>query len=176
MSIIVNIYDEIGSYGNIIIKSLSLYLLWDKGNLFFYYIVGVILDSILNTLLKGIIQEPRPSYNSKEFNLALKNNKRFLYKDGLPYDFFGMPSGHASSAIFSTIFIYLALRKRKWLYIYLIISAIIISQRIVFQHHTISQVIVGSFTGAFLAYFFYQFAEKNMKGRIREKPDDNGPI
>jgi len=171
-----NIYDEFGSYGDIIIKSLSLYLLWDKGNLFFYYIVGIIIDSILNTLLKGIIQQPRPSFNSKDFNLALKNNKRFLYKDGLPYDFFGMPSGHASSVIFSTVFIYLALRKTKWLYVYLIISAIIISQRVVFQHHSISQVIVGAFVGAFLAYFIYQFAEKKMKGKIREKPDDNGPL
>ena len=176
MSTITSIYNEIGSYGPNILILISTYLLWDQNNLFFYYIVGIILDSIINTILKGIIQEPRPSFNSKEFNLALKNNKRFLYKDGLPYDFFGMPSGHASSVIFSTIFIYLALRKTKWLYIYLIISAIIISQRIVFQHHTIYQVIVGCFTGALFAYFVYQIAEKKMKGRIREKPDDNGPV
>jgi membrane-associated phospholipid phosphatase len=176
MSIITNIYNEIGSYGTNILIVLSMYLLWNKNNLFFYYIVGIIFDCILNTILKGIIQQPRPSFSSKEFNLALKNNKRFVYKDGLPYDFFGMPSGHSSCAIFSTVFVYLALRKTKWLYVYLTISAIIISQRVVFQHHSISQVIVGAFVGAFLAYLVYQFAEKKMKGHIREKPDDNGPI
>jgi membrane-associated phospholipid phosphatase len=171
-----NIYDELGYCGHNILILLSMYLLWDKGNLFFYYIVGVVIGRLLNTILKGIIQEPRPNFNSKEFNLALKNNKRFLYKDGIPYQVFGMPSGHSSSVIFSTVFIYLALKKTKWLYVYLIISAITISQRVVFQHHSISQVVIGSFVGAFLAYFIYQLAEKKIKGRIREKPDDNGPI
>lgn len=171
-----NIYYEFGSYGPNILILLSMYLLWEHNNLFFYYIIGIVFDLILNIILKGIIQQPRPSFNSKEFNLALKNNKRFLYKDGLPYELFGMPSGHASSAIFSTVFIYLALRKTKWLYVYLFISTIIISQRVIYQAHTISQVIVGSFVGALTAYFIYQFAEKKLKGRIREKSDDYGPI
>lgn len=171
-----NIYDEVGSYGPNILILLSIYLLWDQNNLFFYYVIGIIIDSIMNLILKGIIQEPRPSFNSKEFNLALKNNKRFVYKDGIPFDIFGMPSGHSSSVIFSTIFIHLALRKTKWLYIYLTISAIVISQRVVYEYHTIYQVIAGAFVGALLAYVVYQLAEKKLKGRIREKPDDNGPI
>ena len=171
-----NIYDEVGSYGPNILILLSIYLLWDQNNLFFYYVTGIIIDSIMNLILQGIIQEPRPSFNSKEFNLALKNNKRFVYKDGIPFDIFGMPSGHSSSVIFSTIFIHLALRKTKWLYIYLTISAIVISQRVVYEYHTIYQVIAGAFVGALLAYVVYQLAEKKLKGRIREKPDDNGPI
>jgi membrane-associated phospholipid phosphatase len=176
MGIIMNIYDEVGSYGPNILILLSIYLLWDQNNLFFYYVIGIFIDSIMNLILKGIIQEPRPSFNSKEFNLALKNNKRFVYKDGIPFDIFGMPSGHSSSVIFSTIFIHLALRKTKWLYIYLTISAIVISQRVVYEYHTIYQVIAGAFVGALLAYVVYQLAEKKLKGRIREKPDDNGPI
>lgn len=171
-----NIYDEVGSYGPNILILLSIYLLWDQNNLFFYYVIGIFIDSIMNLILKGIIQEPRPSFNSKEFNLALKNNKRFVYKDGIPFDIFGMPSGHSSSVIFSTIFIHLALRKTKWLYIYLTISAIVISKRVVYEYHTIYQVIAGAFVGALLAYVVYQLAEKKLKGRIREKPDDNGPI
>jgi membrane-associated phospholipid phosphatase len=176
MTILMNIYDEFGNFGPIIIIILSMYLLWNQNNLFLYYIIGTIIDSILNIVLKGIIQEPRPIFNSKEINLALKNNKRFLYKDGIPYDLFGMPSGHTSSSIFSTIFIFLALRKIKWFYVYLLISFIIISQRVIYQHHTISQVIVGAFIGTFVAYIIYQLAEKNIKGRIREKSDDYGPI
>jgi membrane-associated phospholipid phosphatase len=155
---------------------LSIYLLSDKGNLLFYYIIGFVLETILNLVLKGIIKQPRPGFNTKEFNLALKNNKRFLMKDGLPFDLFGMPSGHSSSVIFSTIFVYIALRKTKWLYVYLLISAITISQRVVYQYHTISQVVVGAFVGAFFAYLMFQLVEKKLKGRIREKPDDNGPI
>ena len=176
MSIINNIFYDLGYYGPNILILLSIYLLWNHNNLFFYYSIGIIIDSIINTILKGIIQEPRPNIISKEFSLALKNNKRYLYKDGLPFDVFGMPSGHASSVIFSTVFVYLALKKTKWLYVYLIISAIIISQRVVYQYHTVSQVIVGSFTGALIAYILFQLTEKKLKGRIREKPDDNGPV
>jgi membrane-associated phospholipid phosphatase len=126
--------------------------------------------------LKGIIQQPRPCFDSKEVRLALKNNKRFIFKDGFPFDLFGMPSGHSSSVIFSTLFVYLVLRKTKWLYVYLLFSAIVISQRVVFNYHTIYQVIVGSIIGALLAYFMYQLAESKIKGRIREKSDDYGPL
>ena len=171
-----SIYYEIGAYGPNILMFLSIYLLSDKGNLLFYYIIGFIIETILNLILKGIIKQPRPCFDTKEFNLALKNNKRFMIKDGLPFDMYGMPSGHSSSVIFSTIFIYLALRKTNWLYLYLLISAITISQRVVYNYHSISQVIVGAFVGAIFAYFMFQLVENKVKGRIREKPDDNGPI
>jgi len=170
------IFYEIGSHGPLILMFLSIFLLSDKGNLLFYYVIGFILETILNLLLKGIIKQPRPFFDSKEFNLALKNNTRFMFKDGLPFDLFGMPSGHASSVMFSTIFVYLALRKTKWLYVYLLISAITISHRVVYKYHTIYQVIVGVFVGALFAYFMFQLVENKLKGRIREKSDDNGPI
>jgi membrane-associated phospholipid phosphatase len=144
--------------------------------MFFYYVVGQLFDFILNPILKTIIQQPRPCFDYKEFQLALKNNKRFLYKDGIPYDIFGMPSGHVESAAFSTAFVYLALRKTNWLYLYLIITAITMYQRVNSNEHTISQVIVGAFVGLILANTMYYFSEKNIQGRIREKADDYGPI
>lgn len=173
---LMNTFNEIGSYGQNLTIILSMYLLWDHTNLFFYYIVGVICDVILNLILRSIIQQPRPCFNSKEVQLALKNNKRFVYKDGIPYDLFGMPSGHSSVVLFSTMFVYLALKKTNWLYVYLIISGITMSQRVYYNHHTLSQVIIGSLLGIGGAYVFYQFAEKKMKGIVREKSDDYGPI
>lgn len=171
-----NILEELGQNGPNILILLSMYLLWDHSNLFFFYVICIICDVILNIVLKTIIQQPRPCFDSKQVQLALKNNKRYVFKDGLPYDLFGMPSGHTSSSLFSTIFVYLALRQTNWLYIYLIMDAIIMWQRVTCNHHTIAQVIVGAFVGAGLAYAVYQLAEKKMKGRIREKPDDFGPI
>ena len=171
-----SILEEVGYYGPIILIFLSMYLLWDHNNLFFFYIIGLICDIILNIILKTIIQQPRPDFDSKQLQLALKNNKRYVYKDGIPYDLFGMPSGHTESSAFSTAFVYFALRKTNWLYIYLIMSAIIMYQRVVTHDHYMSQVIVGAVVGTGLAYVVYQFAEKKMKGRIREKPDDFGPI
>ena len=171
-----NMLDEIGYHGPNILILLSMYLLWDHSNLFFFYIFGIIFDLILNILLKTIIQQTRPGFDSKQIQLALKNNKRYVFKDGLPYDLFGMPSGHTSCALFSTIFVYLALRQTNWLYVYLIMDAIIMYQRVTSNDHYISQVIVGAFVGAGLAFLLYQFTEKKMQGRIREKPDDFGPI
>jgi membrane-associated phospholipid phosphatase len=108
--------------------------------------------------------------------LAINQGKRFLFKDGIPHDIFGMPSGHANSSLFSTIFIYLSLRKNNILYIYLFISLLTMIQRVVYNHHTILQVIVGAIVGLLFGYSFYQLAREKMQERIREKPDDFGPI
>ncbi len=70
-----------------------------------YYVYGFALNAILTLGLKGIFKQPRPSEDLKLFNLAIKDSKRFKFVDGYPYDIFGMPSGHASSVIYSTMFI-----------------------------------------------------------------------
>ena len=176
MSIFSELFNNFGTFGPIILIFLSMYLLWNKHNLFFYYNVGIFIDAILNLILKGFFKQPRPSENLKIFNLAINQGKRFLFKDGIPHDIFGMPSGHANSALFSTIFIYLSLRKSNILYIYIFISLLIMIQRVVYNHHTILQVIVGAIVGLLFGYSFYQLAREKMQERIREKPDDFGPI
>ena len=145
-------------------------------NLFFYYTLGIFVNTILNIILKGIIQQPRPTEDVKKFNLALTNGKRFFFKDGVPFNIFGMPSGHAESAFFSTTFIYLSLRHENLFYFYLLFSLLIVIQRVVFYYHTILQVIVGAIVGCGFAYFVYYLAREKIKGHITEKKDDNGPI
>uniref|UniRef100_A0A6C0AST0 Phosphatidic acid phosphatase type 2/haloperoxidase domain-containing protein n=1 Tax=viral metagenome TaxID=1070528 RepID=A0A6C0AST0_9ZZZZ len=176
MSMFMNLFNEIGGNGPIILNFLSIYLLWDKHNLLFYYIIGIFVNTILNLILKGIFQQPRPSEDYDKFNLALKNGKRFIFKNGVPFDIFGMPSGHAQSALYSTVFIYLALQKTNILYLYLLFSLLIITQRVVYNYHTVFQVIVGAFVGVLFGYFVFSLAEKKIKNRIREKSDDFGPI
>ena len=170
------LYNELGNFGPIILFFLSMFFLWNRDNLFFYYIVGIFSNSILNLILKGLIQQPRPSEDIKQFNLALTHGKRFLFKDGIPHDIFGMPSGHAQSSLFSTVFVYLSLKNNKLLYIYLIISFITITQRVVYDYHTILQVIAGSLVGGSFGYFVYYLAREKIKGHITEKLDDYGPI
>ena len=104
---IAKLFDQVGSFTPLIMFSLSLYLLWNLENLFFYYVVGVFCNAIVNLILKGIIQQPRPSEDTKVFNIVLTHGKHFLFKDGIPYDNFGMQSGHAQFAFFSTcLYIY----------------------------------------------------------------------
>ena len=49
-------------------------------------------------------------------------------------------------------------------------------QRVKFEHHTFTQVLVGALTGILCAYLFYFFAQQKIIGIIKEKPDDNAPI
>jgi len=176
ITILSETFNQIGIYGPFILVIISMNLLWNHDNLFFYYVVGIFSNAILNLILKGIIQEPRPSEDIKQFNLALTHGKRFLFKDGIPHDIFGMPSGHAQSSFFSTIFIYLSLKKKNILYVYLIITLLTILQRIVYNYHTFLQVLVGSAVGSGFGYFVYKLAREKIKGHITEKRDDFGPI
>jgi membrane-associated phospholipid phosphatase len=170
------LFNEIGSFGPIILIFLSIYFLWDKQHLLFYYIVGIFIDAILNLILKGLFLQPRPSIDEKIFDLALRHGKRFLFKDGIPYDIFGMPSGHSQSVLFSTVFIYLTLNKNNIFYTYIAIAVLTMLQRIHYNYHTILQVCVGASVGSIIGYLFYYIANEKVKGKIREKCDDYGPI
>ena len=176
MNMLTELFNEIGIFGPVILYFLSIYLLWNSHNLFFYYNVGIFVNAILNLVLKGIIQQPRPSEDPKTFNLALTHGKRFLFKDGMPHDIFGMPSGHSQSSLFSTIFIYLSFRKTNLLYVYSFISLLTMCQRVIYKYHTILQVIVGSLVGGGFGYFVYFLAREKIRGHITEKIDDYGPI
>ena len=176
MNYISTIFTNFGRLGPFILTAFAIYILRNKPNLFFYYLVGVVTSAILNLILKGLFLQPRPSIDKKDFDLALKHGKRFLFKDGMPYDMFGMPSGHSQSSLFSTVFVYLSLRKNNIGYTYLAISLLTMLQRVVYNHHSVLQVCVGAIIGCCSGYFFYYLANEKVKGQIREKPDDLGPI
>ena len=171
-----DILHEFGGHAPILLILLSWYLLWEHKNLFFYYNVGLLSNAILNSILKGLIQEPRPMFDNKKVRLMTAHAKHYFFQNGIPFDIYGMPSGHAQMAFFTTAFIYLSLKHTNFLYLYLIISLIICYQRVNFGYHSITQVIVGAIVGSCFAYFVYQLAREKIKGKIREKLDDDGPI
>jgi len=176
MSILLNLFDEFGSYGPIILIFLSMFILWNNQNLFFYYTVGLFVDTILNLLIKAIIQQPRPTEYTENFHLALTRGKRFLFNDGIPFNIFGMPSGHAQASFFSGVFVFLSTKQYNLLCFYTLFSLLIMIQRVYFNYHTILQVMVGAIVGSVFAYFVYYLAREKIKGHITEKKDDNGPI
>ena len=140
-----DVFYTIGHYGQSILFFTSIYLLW--GICATYYSIGIFTNAMLNLTLKGVIGDPRPS-ESKKFKLAIKNGEkrdRFVFKNGMPRDRFGMPSGHAESTIFSSVFIY-GFNKRIFPF-YLFISLITMCQRVYYNYHTVSQVIVGAIVG-----------------------------
>lgn len=171
-----NIIYELGTYGPVMLIFLSWYLFWDNKNLFFYYTVGIFTNSIINLILKGILQQPRPIFDSKNIRLATMHTKEQFYSTGIPFDIFGMPSGHAQSSFFSTVFIYLSTKHLNTTYLYLASTLLTCYQRYGSNYHSIFQLIVGALVGSTFGYFVYQLAREKIKGRIREKPDDNAPI
>ena len=176
MNYISTIFTNFGRFGPIILIIFASYLLWNKFNLFFYYRIGIVTSAILNLVLKGILKCPRPSEDLKEFNLAIKNGHRFVFKNGIPHDIFGMPSGHSQSAMFTVTYIFLALKNIRISLACLFVALLTMVQRVIDNHHTFMQVVVGGLTGILYAYLFYYFSQQKIKGVIKEKPDDNGPI
>ena len=170
------LFQIIGQNGPIILLIITIFLLRNKCNLLFYYILFFIISLFSNLILKGIIQQPRPSISTKTFQLMLKNKERYIYKHGIPYDIFGMPSGHSQSVWLSTIFIYFSLHDIKLTLLYLFITLITLTQRVIDNHHTILQVIFGSIIGIALGYLGYKMAKINLQGKNTAKKDDYGPV
>lgn len=161
------IIDLIGYYGPQILFGSSIFLLYKKSNYLFVYIIGFILDTMLNFLIKGIVKQPRPKGDINIFNPNEKQSPR------MSSDIYGMPSGHSQHVFYSTIFIYLVFKNTNITFIYAVISILTLIQRVKYQNHYIKQVIVGALIGACLAYYMYIYADKKIIGKLLAKKEDN---
>jgi membrane-associated phospholipid phosphatase len=166
-------FSSIGENGPFILYFLSLFMLWNKQTLFAFYNIGFVANILLNIVLKGIFKQPRPFDNLSQFHLAMKTGKRFIFKDGFYYDIFGMPSGHAESVFYSITFLFMSLQHLNCFFLFCLISFITMAQRVIFQHHTLFQVFIGAIVGMLIGYSTFYFSQQNIKGDIREKPDDD---
>jgi membrane-associated phospholipid phosphatase len=147
-----NILETIGDCGPYIMILYSIGLLFSKSNMLFYFIVGICLSFIVNNILKGIIKQPRPEFNTKEVSIALQTSAvRYI----LGYDIYGMPSGHAQTSFFITTFIYLVTRQIFITFFMILLSVMVMFQRVIYNEHTISQVLVGAIIGILFGFFVY---------------------
>ena len=161
------IIDLIGYYGPQILFGSSIFLLYKRTNYLFVYIIGFILDVILNFLLKGLIKQPRPKGDYNIFKPFEQHGLRFSP------DIYGMPSGHAQHVFYSTFFIHLVFKNINITLLYIVISILTLIQRVKYQNHYISQVIVGGFIGGLIAYYMYLYADKKIVGKLLPKKEDN---
>ena len=163
-------------YGPLLLSLLSWYLLWNYATLFYYYTIGIFINIILNIIIKGIVQEPRPEFDNNKIKLLKTNASHYFFQNGIPFNIYGMPSGHAQLSFFTSIFMILSLKHKNWSVFYLLFSLLICYQRVNMNEHSISQVLVGIIIGSCIGHSIYKFAVKKMKGKIRERADDFGPI
>ena len=110
-------------------------------------------------------------YFVSKFNENLNNYLQLLIKAELPTknlveqkkkdgekNIYGMPSGHAQSVIFSTIYTYFVTKSNNILIGSGFISMLSLVQRYRFKRHSIKQLIVGSLIGAGVALFGYNIS------------------
>ena len=161
--------DYIGAYAPIILFISSIFLLQNRINYLKIYIFGLILNSILNIIIKNIIKEPRPDKNSRVLEIAVAN------KQIVDLDKFGMPSGHAQNCGFNLAFITLVLNNSFITGLYLIITFLTLGQRYKYSNHTVLQLIVGIIIGIGFGYLSYNVGNKWIKGNLKLKPDENAP-
>ena len=182
----------LGHYGPHILYFMSVATLWNKkgttnadldlgpGFMLFYLNLGAVVSMIVNVLLKSIIQQPRP-LSSSHTNLALVHQRSALYRHGIPFDLYGMPSGHAQMCAFLTVFIYLATRNLHLILLYLLLTVVTAIQTVSNSFHTSFQFIVGLFVGSIIACGVGWIASRNRgiyapnakkNGAWSERPDD----
>ena len=166
----ISIIDYIGYLGPFLLLATTIILLKNKGTLLSVYVVGYVLNLIVNIILKSLIKQPRPSEDLSVFNASVAHGKR------ISFDRYGMPSGHATSVFYSTAFVFFALKDPVLSIIYLIISINTGYQRIKYKNHTLMQVICGAVIGTIAAYIAYLFATKKIAGLLKNKTDDNAPL
>ena len=147
-----NIFEGVGDNGPYIMILASFGLLFSKPRMFFYFIVGIFLSFIVNNILKGVIKQPIPEFNTKSVSIALQTNAmRYI----LGYDIYGMPSGHAQTSFFITTFIYLVTRQVLITFFMILLSIMVMFQRVMYNEHTISQVLVGAIIGILFGVLIY---------------------
>jgi membrane-associated phospholipid phosphatase len=173
MELLKQVFDKIGGNGPIILMFSNIFLMYEKTHFQFYYVLFYFINIILNTILKQLFRQPRPSIDEKTFLAVLKKNERFVRRDGHPYDIFGMPSGHTQSVIYSTLFNYSVFQNVKILFLFLIISLITMIQRVVYNHHTVLQILIGGCFCVVVTYIAIYFAKMNIAGNFTMKKDDN---
>jgi membrane-associated phospholipid phosphatase len=171
MEIIHDTLNQVGELGPLLLFTTSCWLLFEKKTMLYYYIIGSIINVILNIIMKITIQQPRPRVDEETFQLMLTHFKQDVFKHGIP-DIFGMPSGHAQSVVFSTAFIYLTMKNKNWLLLYSVVSLVTMGQRVVYKHHTICQVIIGSFIGLGFAFFVFYLGKRKIVGVLKQHDDD----
>jgi membrane-associated phospholipid phosphatase len=145
------------NYGNKLLFLLSIVFLYDKKTYLVFYVIGAVLNYLLNSILKLVFKQPRPTENMKLFQLEMNRRETIDWRE---YERFGMPSGHSQETVFSLIYIIMVLQNTKISALFLIIMLFTMFQRIYTNKHTFLQVLVGGIIGLCMGYLFYYLASK----------------
>jgi membrane-associated phospholipid phosphatase len=148
------IFDKIGFYGPLISAALNTLLLWKRTIFLIIYIFSLIVNGIINKILKLIIREPRPDgYQKNSFD-------KYGYNGA---DIYGMPSAHSQSMFFSLIYSWLVLHSVPLFIIQLFICSLTVYQRWKYKKHSPMQLFIGACIGSIFAYTVFYTTKTFLK-------------
>jgi len=135
------ILDYIGCLGPLILVPFTMINLRMQPNTLFVYIIFLIINTVMNALLKSLIREHRPDGQ--------------IILDGLEAETgihtYGMPSGHAQSVAYTAATLFLVSRSVSVLVCVSVIGILTLRQRLVYRRHTTRQLSVGVVIGTLVA-------------------------
>lgn len=119
------------------------------------YLFFIVINGIINIILKNMIKQPRPlSISSIDKD---KNKDKDLLTLILQYDKYGMPSGHTQFMGFNTLYTYLISKNVYILVLQSIVTILSFRQRIMDGFHTFKQTLFGLIIGTIVAYSSYSY-------------------
>ena len=149
--------DTIGYLGPLLLAIENTYVLWNRQ----FYLIGYLLLGMMNTMinkiLKGIFREPRPKGGVNIFDTEIHYGT----------DIYGMPSGHAQTVAFSSIYVYLANPNNSIFLLNIFILFLTAYQRWNYKKHTTSQLVMGSIVGGIVAYSFFHMIQYWIENRYQ---------
>lgn len=146
----INLLYAVGFFSELIVLIIVIYLIYPQTTDLVFFLVGIILNSISNRILKPLFRSLRP-----------KNPVKFLHSEEFPKkidytknnNYYGMPSGHSQNVAYSLTYLYLTIPESPMIKLFsIIIGLLTIFERWWFRNHTILQLIVGVFIGGLFAY------------------------
>ena len=161
--------DYVGLFGPIFLFLLTLLFLRNMTTYLWFFVVGFIINNIINIALKLLIKEPRPTSDQKAIEIGVVNGAR------IGFDKFGMPSGHAQNCGYCLSFITMAINTPLITMFYSVITIISLYQRHLYKNHTSFQLLIGLTIGLGVGYITYHMGNSYITGNIQIKQDDNGP-
>jgi membrane-associated phospholipid phosphatase len=152
-----HIVDTIGYIGPLLLAFENTYILWNRRLYLIGYLIAGMLNTIINKILKGIFREPRPIGGVNIFDTELHYGP----------DIYGMPSGHAQTVAFSTVYLYMANQQTIILVFNMGILLLTAFQRWNYKKHTINQLLIGSIIGSIIAYSFFHMIRYWIENRYQ---------
>jgi membrane-associated phospholipid phosphatase len=122
----------------------------------FWFFFG--LSIIINIVLKKIICQERPMQTTE---------------DKTSYDYYGMPSGHSQTVMFSFAYIVMLANQNALVYIaFFFLSLVVMYQRHKSRKHSFPQIVAGGALGLCLGYISYYFVKRYIEtSSLDHEPD-----